>query len=102
MSPDGKFAAVGLLNGNIVDQTLAYYHPTGIVVGLAIDGKTVTKTNQVDVLGHCQGLVFSPDSKYLYAGNMLAQEISILQVTNGQLVDTGKVVSAGGHPASMR
>jgi DNA-binding beta-propeller fold protein YncE len=102
VSPDGKFAAVGLLNGNVVNQSLPYYHPTGIVVGLAIDGKTVTKTNQVDVLGHCQGLVFSPDGKYLYAGNMLAQSISILAVTNGQLVDTGKVVSAGGHPASMR
>ena len=102
VSPDGKFAAVGLLNGNIVNQTLPYYHPTGIVVGLAIDGKTVTKTNQVDVLGHCQGLVFSADSNYLFVGNMLAQNISILAVTNGQLADTGKVVSAGGHPASMR
>jgi DNA-binding beta-propeller fold protein YncE len=102
VSPDGKFAAVGLLNGNVVNQSLPYYHPTGIVVGLAINGKTVTKANQIDVLGHCQGLVFSPDSKYLYAGNMLAQSISILQVTNGQLVDTGKLVSPGGHPASMR
>jgi hypothetical protein len=33
---------------------------------------------------------------------MLGQSISILAVANGQLVDTGKVVSAGGHPASMR
>lgn len=102
VSPDGKVAAVGLLNGNIVNQALPYYHPNGIVVGLKIDGKTVTKTNQINVPGHCQGLVFSPDSKYLYAGSMLGQSISILAVANGQLVDTGKVVSAGGHPASMR
>jgi DNA-binding beta-propeller fold protein YncE len=102
VSPDGKFAAVGLLNGNIVNQTLPYYHTNGIVVGLTIEGKTVTKSNQIDVPGHCQGLAFSPDSKYLYAGSMLGQSISILAVANGQLVDTGKVVSAGGHPASMR
>jgi DNA-binding beta-propeller fold protein YncE len=102
VSPDGTSAAVGLLNGNVVNRTLPYYHSTGIVVGLAIDGKTVTKKNQVDVLGHCQGLAFSPDGNYLYVGNMLAQSISILQVTNGELSDTGKSVSPGGHPASMR
>jgi DNA-binding beta-propeller fold protein YncE len=102
VSADGKFAAVGILNGTIVDQTLPYYHPFGIVVGLAIDGKTVTKANQVDVLGHPQGLVFSPDSQYLYVGDMLDQKISILQVANAQLADTGQVVAVGGHPASMR
>jgi DNA-binding beta-propeller fold protein YncE len=102
VSPDGKFAAVGILNGTIVNQTLPYYHSFGFVVGLAIDGKTVTKANQVNVLGHCQGVVFSPDSQYVYVGNMLDQKISILQVTNGQLADTGQVVAVGGHPASMR
>jgi DNA-binding beta-propeller fold protein YncE len=102
VSSDGKFAAVGILNGNVVNKTLPYYHPTGIVVGLAIDGKQVTMGNQVGVLGHCQGLAFSPDSKYLYAGNFLDQKISILQLQGGQLVDTGKVVELGSHPASMR
>jgi DNA-binding beta-propeller fold protein YncE len=102
VSADGKFAAVGILNGTIVNQTLPYYHPFGIVVGLSIDGKTVTKANQVNVLGHPQGLVFTPDSKYLYAANMLDQNLSILQIVNGQLVDTSQVVPVGGHPASMR
>jgi len=69
---------------------------------LAIDGKTVTKANQVNVLGHPQGVVFSPDSQYVYVGNMLDQKISILQVANGQVADTGQVVAVGGPPASMR
>jgi DNA-binding beta-propeller fold protein YncE len=102
VSPDGKFAVVGILNGTIVNQSLPYYHSFGYVVGLAIDGKTVTKANSINVLGHPQGVVFSPDSQYVYVGNMLDQKISILKVAANALADTGQVVAVGGHPASMR
>jgi hypothetical protein len=40
----------------------------------------------------CQGAVFSADSRYLYIGNYIDQDISILRVGD-QLVDTGKSVS---------
>ena len=102
VSRDGKFAVVGILNGTIVNQSLPYYHSFGYVVGLAIDGKTVTKANSINVLGHPQGVVFSPDSQYVYVGDMLDQAISILKVAANELADTGQVVQVGGHPASMR
>jgi len=46
--------------------------------------------------------VFSPDGKYLYVGNYLDDDISILAVNGRTVSDTGKRFKLPGHPASMR
>ena len=69
---------------------------------MRIDGKQVTKTNEVVVRGLPEGAVFSQDGKYLYVGNFIDQDISILRVEGDRLVDTGKSFPLPGHPASMR
>ena len=45
---------------------------------------------------------FSPDGKYLYVGNFLDSDVSILEVDGTKVTDTGKRLQLPGHPASMR
>jgi 6-phosphogluconolactonase (cycloisomerase 2 family) len=48
-------------------------------------------------------VVFSPDGQYIYVGNCMDRDVSILKVEkNGQVVNTGKSLKLRGQPASMR
>ena len=102
MSPTGKMAVAVLLNGTNAAKTAFYYHRNAVVVALKIDGKKVTRSNQVEVRGLPEGVVFSRSGQYLYVGNFIDQDISILRVEGDQLVNTGKSLQLPGHPASMR
>ena len=102
ISPDGRMAVAVILRGSNADKTAFFYNRNGSVVALKIDGKKVTRTNEVVVEGLPEGLVFSDDGKYLYVGNYLDSDVTILQVVGDQLVDTGKRMSLPGHPAAMR
>ncbi len=102
ISPTGKLAVAVLLRGTNADKKAFFYNRNATVVALKIDGKKVTKTNEVEVHGLPEGAVFSDDGKYLYVGNFLDGDISILRVDGDQLVDTGKRMALPGHPASMR
>ena len=102
MSPTGKLAAVALLRGSNAAQSAYFYNRNGSVVALKIDGKKVTRGNEIEVRGLPEGVVFSADGKYLYVGNFIDQDITILRVDGDTLVDTGKRFALGGHPASMR
>jgi DNA-binding beta-propeller fold protein YncE len=102
ISPTGKLAVALLLNGNDAPKNAWFYNRNGKVVALKIDGKKVTRTNEVTVHGLPEGAVFSDDGKYLDVGNYLDRDISILRVDGDQLVDTGKTLKLPGQPASMR
>ena len=47
-------------------------------------------------------MCFSPDGRYLYVGNYLDQDFSILKVDGTEMTDTGKRFKVPGHPASAR
>jgi DNA-binding beta-propeller fold protein YncE len=102
ISPTGKFAVAVLLRGTNASKTSWFYNRNALVVGLRIDGKKVTKTNEVEVRGLPEGVVFSSDGEYVYVGNFMDSDISILRVDGDQLVNTGKLFPLPGHPASMR
>ena len=102
ISPTGKFAVALLLRGSNAAKSAFFYNKNGSVVGMRIDGKTVTKTSEVEVGGLPEGAVFSEDGRYLYVGNFIDKDISILRIDGDRLVDTGKRFSLPGHPASMR
>jgi len=102
ISPDGRMAVAVILRGSNADKKAFFYNRNGSVVALKIDGKKVTRTNEVVVEGLPEGLVFSDDGKYLYVGNFVDSDVTILQVVGDQLVDTGKRMALPGHPAAMR
>ena len=102
MSPTGRFAVAVLLRGSNSAKNAYFYNRNGSVVGLRIDGKKVTRTNEVEVRGLPEGAVFSADGRYLYVGNFIDQDITILRVDGDTLVPTGQRFGLAGHPASMR
>jgi DNA-binding beta-propeller fold protein YncE len=102
ISPTGKLAVAVLLRGSNSATSAHFYNRNGSVVALKIDGKKVTRTNEVEVRGLPEGAVFSADGRFLYVGNFIDQDITILRVEDDQLVNTGKSVQLPGHPAAMR
>lgn len=102
ISPTGRIAAAVLLKGSAgVPPDSWFYNRNGSVVVLEIDGKSVRRTQEVEVRGLPEGVVFSPDGAYLYVGNFVDSDISILRVEGTAVVDTGKTLSLPGQPASM-
>lgn len=102
ISPNGKMAVAVLLRGSNAATNAHFYNRNGSVVALKIDGKKVTRTHEVEVRGLPEGAVFSQDSRFLYVGNFIDQDITILRVEGDQLINTGRSVALPGHPAAMR
>ncbi len=51
---------------------------------LKIDGKKVTRIDEVEVGDFAEGVVFSPDGKYIYAGSCVDRDVSILKVAGAK------------------
>jgi DNA-binding beta-propeller fold protein YncE len=103
ISPRGDLAVAILLRGSNVPPQSYFYNRNGSVVILKIDYKTVTRVGEVEVRGLPEGVVFSPDGQYIYVGNYMDRDVSILKVEkNGRVVNTGKSLKLPGQPASMR
>ena len=103
ISPTGKIAVAILLRGSGgVPEDAWFTHSEGSVVVLKLDGKKVSKINEVKVGRMPEGAVFSRDGSYLYVGNFNDDDISILRVNGTQVHNTGKRIKLSGSPASMR
>jgi DNA-binding beta-propeller fold protein YncE len=102
ISPTGRLAVAVLLKGTNAAKTSWFYNRNATVVALRIDGKKVTRTNEVEVRGLPEGVVFSNDGRYVYVGNYMDSDVSILRVDGDRLVNTGKSLQLPGQPAAMR
>ena len=102
ISPTGKLAVALLLRGSNNAKSEFFYNRNGSVVVLKIDGKKVTKVGEVEVRGLPEGAVFSPDGHWLYVGNFIDSDISVLRVDGDTVTNTGTLVKLPGKPASMR
>ena len=101
MSPKGDLAVAAILNGSN-NKKAFYYRKNGSLSILKIDGKKVTKSQDIDVGGLPEAVLFTPDGKYILAGNYMSQDFSILKVNGSKVTDTGKRFKVPGHPASAR
>ncbi len=102
ISPTGRLAVAVLLRGSNNATSDWFYNRNGSVVVLRIDGKKVTKIGEVEVRGLPEGVVFSADGKWIYVGNFLDSDVSVLRVDGDTVVNTGTLVKLPGAPASMR
>jgi DNA-binding beta-propeller fold protein YncE len=102
--PQGDLAAVTLLNGSYDSPNGAWYRrEAGRVALLKIDATNVTLSDGADVGSFPEGIAFSKDGAFIYAGNFHSNAISILSVgRGGSLKDTGARIELPGPPASLR
>jgi DNA-binding beta-propeller fold protein YncE len=102
VSPKGGYAAAIILNGTGNVPRKAFFATDHSYVSLLeIKGKKVRKVSQTDVGGLAEGAAFSPDGRYLYVGNFLDEDMTVLQLKGGKLVKVGSL-KLPGHPASLR
>jgi DNA-binding beta-propeller fold protein YncE len=101
MSPKGDLAVAAILSGSNMKKAF-FYHKNGSLSILKIDGRKVTKTQDIEVGGLPEAVLFTPDGKYILAGNFMDQDFSILKVSGTKVTDTGKRFKVPGHPASAR
>ena len=102
ISPKGDLAVAIELRGSNMPKTSSFYHAGGAVTALKIDGKKVTRVGEVTVGALPEGVAFSPGGSYLYVGNFIDGDMSVLKVDGTTLTDTGQRLKLPGHPASMR
>jgi DNA-binding beta-propeller fold protein YncE len=102
ISPKGDLAVSVEARGSNMPKSSFFYHPTGAVTALKIDGKKVTNVGEVNVGALPEAVAFSPDGQYLYVGNFIDDDLSVLHIDGTQLADTGQRFKLPGHPASMR
>jgi DNA-binding beta-propeller fold protein YncE len=104
MRPQGDMAAVTLLNGGYDSHEPGWYwREAGRVALLKIDGNSVTLPDTAAVGSFPEGIAFSQDGKFIYAGNFHSNSISILSIgPGGSLKDTGTKIELPGPPASLR
>jgi DNA-binding beta-propeller fold protein YncE len=102
ISPKGNIAATIDAQGSNQAKDSWFYHPGGAVSVLKIAGTKVTKIGEVAVGKLPEGAAFSADGGYLYVGNFIDSDLSVLRVSGDKVTDTGQRFKMPGHPASMR
>jgi DNA-binding beta-propeller fold protein YncE len=102
ISPKGNIAVTVDAYGSNHPKSDWYYHPHGLVTVLKIDGKKVTRLNDIEVGALPEAVAFTPDGKYIYVGNYMDKDFSILRVDGTNVTDTGKHFKVPGQPGSAR
>jgi len=102
MSPKGDLVVTVEARGSNQPKSSWFHNDTGAVTALKIDGKKVSRLGAVPVGIFPEGAAFSADGSFLYVGNFIDQDLSVLKVDGDKLTDTGKRFKLPGQPASMR
>lgn len=102
VSPKGGYAAAIILNGTgNVPRDAFFATDHSYVSLLKQQGKKIRKVSQTRVGGLAEGAAFSPDGKYLYVGNFLDRDLTVLRLEGDKLVKVG-TLQLPGRPASLR
>ncbi len=102
VSPKGGYAAAIILNGTGNVPPNAFFATDHAYVSLlSIRGKKVRKIAEAPVGRLAEGAAFSPDGQYLYVGNFLDRDLTVLRVRDGKLTKVGNI-RLPGQPASLR
>jgi DNA-binding beta-propeller fold protein YncE len=103
MRPTGGYAVSILTNGSggSAPQTAFFNHEHSVAVLLKIEGKKVRKVGETELGGLTEGIAFSPDGNYVYAGNFNDQDMTVLRLEGDKLLRV-QSLKLPGHPASLR
>jgi DNA-binding beta-propeller fold protein YncE len=103
ISPNGKWAAAPLLLGTGAKDSDWFKTKAGelVVMSIAANG-TMTVTGRAKLGRLPEGVVFSPNSDYVYVGNYLDRDLQVFKLNNGKPVQVGPNIKLPGQPASMR
>jgi DNA-binding beta-propeller fold protein YncE len=102
-SPRGGTAVASILQGSYDGPKNAWFHhATGKVTLLATGPDGVKVLGSTAVGAFPEGIAYSPDGTYVYAGNFASNAISVLRLEGERLVDTHADIALPGPPAALR
>jgi len=103
VSPKGGYVAATILQGSLDAPKDAWYrHEHGKVLLLRQTDQGVQVVNGVEVGAFPEGVAFSPDGEWIYAGNFGSNSLSVLHLDHGRLVNTNADIALPGPAASLR
>jgi WD40 repeat protein len=102
ISPDSRLAVTGNLCGSDAPPDAWFLRSPGCIQVFEIDDAGVRHVAELPAGGVPEALAFSADGRWLLVANLLDSDVSIFEVQDGQIVDTGRRLALPGHPGSMR
>jgi len=103
IAPNGKWVAAPLLLGTGAKDSDWFKTRFGELVLMSISpAGNLTVTGRAKLGGLPEGIVYSPDSAYVYVGNYLDRTVQVFRILNGRLLPVGPAIKLPGQPASIR
>ena len=101
MSPDGRYVAVGVINGSNKAKTSPFYNERGLLKIFRIDGFSLNQVAEAPIGQWCQGIAWSRDGRTLVTQCMIEREILSFAFDGSSLKPTGTIKMKNG-PAGIR
>ena len=92
----------GNLCGSDAPPDAWFLRSPGCIQVFEISDSGVRHVAELPAGGVPEALAFSPDGRWLLVANLLDADVSVFEVQDGQIVDTGNRLALPGHPGSMR
>ena len=101
-SPDGKFLAVGIMNGSQFPPKSPFYNDGGKLMVYAVNGAEITKLDEATIGHWSQGAAWSADGKTILSESMVEKDVMVFAFDGKKLTDTGHRVALKGGGAAIR
>ena len=102
LSPDGKLAAVTVMNGSNKPRESPFFNDAGKVILYRVDGTRLIPIAAAFVGHWAQGVAFSADSRVILVGNMVERNVQVLRWDGTSLTDRGERIPVNGGSAALR
>jgi len=102
LSPDGKLAAVTVMNGSNKPRESPFFNEAGKLIVYRVDGTRLTPLAAAFIGRWSQGVEFSADSRMILVGNMVERNVQVLRWDGTSLTDRGERIPVNGGSAALR
>jgi len=102
LSPDGKLAAVTVMNGSNKPRESPFFNEAGKLIVYRVDGTRLMPLAAAFIGRWSQGVEFSADSRMILVGNMVERNVQVLRWDGTSLTDRGERIPVNGGSAALR
>jgi DNA-binding beta-propeller fold protein YncE len=103
ISSDGRLAATTILQGSYdAPKEAWWHHDNGKLTMMRLQRGEVERAESVSVGAFPEGVAFSADGRFVYAGNFASRSLSIIELDRSGRVRHQQLMQLPGPPASLR
>jgi DNA-binding beta-propeller fold protein YncE len=102
LSPDGKLAAVVVMNGSNKPRESPFFNDAGKLLLYRMDGTKLVPLAAAWIGHWSQGIAFSADNRIILVGNMVERNVQVLRWDGARLQDLGERIKVNGGSAALR